>query len=115
MGRYRAPGMSDLQRRLRDIRSNQAAKRIVIHPSTELDELRAVKRLAYELFGSRGCVTCRPTVAGDPYDGGNIAIGIYLDPPELRRGPRPPRIGEKFRGANIAELLEQVRAWKAAR
>lgn len=105
--------MTDLERRLRDIRSNQDAKRLEIHPATDTKELRAVMHLAYELFGDRGAVTYG---YGGVYRGGPIAIAVYK---HGRRRPGvaggPPELEEKFRGATIAELMQQVAAWRAHR
>src|SRR5215208_3205001 len=112
VGRYRVPGPSTLSRHLADRRANQAAKRTTVYPSTESKELRAVMWLAHDLFGARGVVEYGTGPFGD-YDGGPISIGVYLEPP--RKVPPPRRTQEKFRGATIAELVEQVTLWKALR
>lgn len=79
----------------------------------ELEELRAVKFLAYRLWGRNGCVEFDT----DPYTQrriGPLRLGYYLDPPDPRRPGFMRRVKVLFQGASHRELVDQVRAWKSS-
>jgi hypothetical protein len=76
----------------------------------ELDELRAVKRLAFDCFGHRGLVEADQTMPGV------LKIGYYEQPKPGRPMPATmrPRV-IMFVGHSHAELAAQVALWKARR
>lgn len=93
-------------RALLDLQREQAAKRSRIYLATEVDEVGAIRDLAYELFGNRGFVE---TNAAEP---GIFYVGCYTDgrpaPKEIDHA-RLPWCKKVLRGATHAELAAQAK------
>lgn len=87
---------------LLDLQINQSERRSRIYTQTELDEVRAISRLAYELFGTRGVVEQGPAEPGIFY------VGQY----DRVYGPETPTQNRRrcllLRGASHAELVAQA-------
>ncbi len=97
---------------LKDLRQDQAVRRTRVYDLVQIDEIRACKLLAHRIFGDRGVVEfdCHP-VSGRR--SGPLMIGYFLEGKDPT-GPNPRRRRRLiFKGATIAELEEQVRAWRA--
>ena len=104
-----------LQLHLAELRAVQSAKRRRIYAELELDEARALSKLAHRLFGPRGVVEfdSHPLTRART---GPIQISVYL--PGYSRGMRGPDGGPAptlvmFQGATIAELEAQAALWQA--
>jgi len=91
--------------KLRELQLRQAARRAGIHPVMETDEIGAIKKLAFDLFGDRGVVEF------GPQEPGIIWIGCF----DRVYPPGTPSQNKKraliFRGATHAELAEQASAF----
>jgi hypothetical protein len=100
---------NEIDRRLRDVQANQEIKRLGLFASVELDELRALKRLAHTVFGDTGLLEF------DRRKPGNISMGYYVDPPRPGRPNQSRRRILVFHGRSHRELAEQVGVWNANR
>lgn len=92
-----------VSKKLFDLRVAQAMKRDKLFQHFELDELRAMKFLAYRLYGNRGLLEL------DPNFPGIIHVGYYIDPPLIGRPPNARRRKLVLRGHSHAELLAQAK------
>lgn len=92
-------------RKLLELQRNQAAKRSKLYVQTEVDEIGAIRDLAYACFGNRGFVETNAAEIGIFY------IGFYVDGPAPQQfdHSRSKNCYRVFRGATHAELEEQAR------
>lgn len=120
-GRPGDPGRvadDSVARALRDLQANQAARRPRYDVKlVELDELRAIKHLAYSTFGDRGVVefdNLHP-VSGQPLAGGMMWLGYFIDPKGPEHLPPDPRRRRLllFNGCSHRELVDQIRMWRS--
>lgn len=98
----------DLARRMLELRANQNAKASAasIFAGIPLDELRAIRRLAYEEFGARA------SLYGDPKTPGLISLGYFESDADRHLPPHQRREKIVARGRSHRELLEQIRLWR---
>ena len=114
-GQHRRGGRSELAKYLADLRAQQAQRRTRVHSQTAFDEVGAVKRLAYELFGDLGVVEFDMNTTTSKRLG-QLCIGVFIDPPVPKGQPKfKRRIRPMFQGASHRELVDQVNLWKAKR
>ena len=99
----------ELERRITDLQANQQLRRLEVFGQMEISELRAIKKLAFDLFGDRGMLEA------DAEAPGLIKLGYFLGPaPKGKPGvQRPRRI--ILRGFSHAELEAQARLWRSRR
>jgi hypothetical protein len=99
---------TDVARRLNELRNEQTVKREAAAVTSRWDpkELRALAKLAHDLYGPRGMAEIDQDAAG------LIKIGMRVGG-EPRRPGRMARCRWMFRGATIGEITEQVRLWRA--
>lgn len=105
-------------RALRDLQANQGARRPRYNVTlVELDELQAIKKLAYDTFGATGVVEFDQLdpFSNRPISGGMMWLGYFLDPPGPKGMPPDPRRKRLllFNGCSHRELVDQVRLWRA--
>lgn len=101
-----------MARRLRDQRREQAAVRDVSNliGTWDVKELRALKRTAYELWGTRGLVEF------DQDQPGIAKLGYFKSRTAAADQPNSERdVVWVFKGATHREITDQIATWRSKR
>ncbi len=89
--------------RFAELLHTQREKRAGVFTQKELDELRAIQRLAHRLYGDRG--VCE-ILTDSP---GVFNVGYFIDPIIVGRPKSKRRVRYTMHGTSVAELEEQAR------
>lgn len=104
------PWSARFARELSELQRKQESQRFEVLTVHDLTELRALQRLAYDLWGDRGFVEVHNGIKYLGYfvDGMNARTAPGKDP-----GPGRPHV-IPFQGASYSELHAQVRKWRTS-